>query len=301
MQLKKNLLLLVCLLSAISCHYQKDNLPEFSLQGLSEIQSGGFQVTAPDLTPLEEELTQFFKSYVKVLPGSFDTRVDYQSLLNEKIQFPEKYNKRRNKILGLIKAQPYDDVEETVLISFFINAYNFLAIDIVLNNSEKFLIKSIADLGGIQSFSAFNDAENFGYNVAGEMLTLDNIEKEELAELTNGADARLHFAVICASAGCPVLLNVPYNAIDLEAQLNFIASAGLRLKRMFAPERTKTFLSQIFKWYAKDFVKDVERTETHSSNNEYILSFISKYTGVQMGGLNKNLGYLKYDWDLNKL
>lgn len=300
MLLKKFLLLLVCLLFASSCKYQEDNLPEFSLQGLSEIESGGFKVTAPTLTPLQEELTSFYKTYVKVLPGSFDTRVDYQTLLNEKLDFIKEYNLRRDRILTLIENHPYDGISKKALIAFLINAYNFIAIDIVLNNSKEQLINSIADLGGSQSFMAFSDVDNYGYNVAGEILSLDIIEKEELADLTAGSDARLHFAVICASAGCPVLLNVPYNEKDLEAQLDFITKAGLSLKRMFSPERNKTNLSQIFSWYAQDFEKDIARTGSYSNQTDYILAFIAKFTGIQRAGLNTSLNYLNYDWTLNK-
>src|SRR5262249_17959447 len=74
--------------------------------------------------------------------------------------------------------------------AFFINAYNAMAIAIVF---ERYPVKSIRDIDG-----AFDKIRK---RIAGEMMTLDDVENR----LRAMKDARIHFAIVCASKSCPPL------------------------------------------------------------------------------------------------
>jgi len=88
--------------------------------------------------------------------------------------------------------------------------------------------------------------------VAGETLTLDQIEKEKLVSL---GDPRVHIALNCASIGCPPLIGTAFTADNLDAQLSqatkrWSAQQGMRLDH----RANVVVLHRIFDWYAADFL-----------------------------------------------
>ncbi|MBK25744.1 MAG: hypothetical protein CME70_17225 [Halobacteriovorax sp.] len=308
----KKVFFILMAISFVGC-YQVGNLPP-----IEDPFVGNFLVCAKDNTTgpfktfgtLESNLKKFFDSFVVAPDGSslppeldyssninYDSRVDYQKLLNEKESTTTK--ELRSSILGHINAIDLNSTNNEEIVAALLNAYNFIAIDIVIQNSCEGLIKSIANLGGENSFKAFSDSINFGYQVAGKVMSLDQIEKEKIAELTNYEDARIHFAVICASAGCPVLLHKPFNKDELDEQLSFITRAGLRLPRMFENRGETTFLSQIFDWYLDDFISDIAREEDFDTDEEFIQAFVKKYTPEGTSFNINDIEFVNYDWTLN--
>ena len=68
-------------------------------------------------------------------------------------------------------------------------------------------------------------------------------------------DPRIHFAVICASIGCPMLREEAFVADRLEAQLDEQARRFLsdRTRNRFDAPRGRLEVSKIFDWYGEDF------------------------------------------------
>lgn len=309
----KNILLVTIVLISASCYQVKGLPPIESVQGnLLVCAKSDIRGPFEKFDTLNENLDLFYSEFVKSPSGedlpvsieyesnpSYDSRVDYEKLL--KLKETARIKLLRNSILAHINLLDLNSLSKEQQIASLINAYNFIAIDIVIQNSCEGLINSIADLGGKDSFKAFSDSRNFGYFVAGEKLSLDNIEKDKIAELTNYEDARIHFAVICASAGCPVLLHKPFNALELSTQLNFITRAGLRLPRMFENSDEASFISSIFDWYLDDFISDIARTTEYESDEEYIQAFILKFSSEGTIFNVDNIDFVDYDWSLNKL
>lgn len=309
-----NIKIFSLLLLFLSGCYQVDSLDPVERLGfspiLSKCEKESNEGPFVSFGSLNSNFNTFLNKYVRspngeILPETldyssniaYDTRIDYQKILEEKEQAESK--ELRYSILGHIKK--FDELKDRKeKIAALLNAYNFIAIDIVIQDSCDGLINTISDLGGISSFKAFSDAQNFGYQVGSEKLSLDNIEKDKIAELTNYEDARTHFAVICASEGCPVLLHTAYTGADLEEQLDFITRAGLRLPRMFTNNNSGSFLSEIFNWYEDDFISDIMRTNEYGSKNEYIQDFVKKFS-AEGTTFNLNINYIEYDWSLNKL
>ena len=107
--------------------------------------------------------------------------------------------------------------------AFYINAYNILAIKVILRYNVRGSIMNVR--GG----------KIWGYRVGkvgGKSMSLDHVEKKIL--LKKYKDPRIHFAVVCASVSCPDLRTEPYTAAKLETQLS---------------EQTATFLKNPKKAY----------------------------------------------------
>ncbi|MBF0347028.1 MAG: DUF547 domain-containing protein [Magnetococcales bacterium] len=131
-------------------------------------------------------------------------------------------------------------------LSFHINAYNILALNMV---AEHWPLESIKDVGSIISPVWKKDAGSIG----GTKVTLDQVEHEILRPM---GDPRMHMAIVCASISCPDLRREPYVAAQLDQQLDdqargFLANSakGLRL------EGGTVKVSRIFSWFADDFAK----------------------------------------------
>jgi hypothetical protein len=168
--------------------------------------------------------------------------------------------------------------------AFYINAYNAWTIKLILSAYPK--LKSIKDLG-----SLFRSPwKKKICRINGDMLTLDNIEHDILRP--HFKDPRVHFAINCASKGCPPLRSEPYQGAVLDRQLDEMASAFINDTRYNRLAGGTLYVSKIFDWFARDFKKD-------------IIGFFMKYAE---GDLKRRLeakrgkiklAYRDYDWSLN--
>jgi hypothetical protein len=187
------------------------------------------------------------------------------------------------------RARPTAMTEEEGL-AFWVNAYNAVVLEMVL--------RSYPDLGSVQDVSGFFDKLTFP--VAGEELTLDEIEDRALAF----GDPRVHFAVVCASTGCPDLREEPYVAARLDAQLEdqtrrFLAQSEKGLR--FEADENRLWLSSIFKWYAGDFTggSTVVAFFARSKVVEWLGPFLAPELAAEIRESEPSVRYLDYDWSLN--
>lgn len=173
--------------------------------------------------------------------------------------------------------------------AFWINAYNARAIAGVL---ERYPIDSVRDVGflGGQVGGFFSRRE---HPVSGRRRTLDEIE-EEILLADPLWDHRIHWALTCASRGCPPLRPEPYRGVALERQLEFQAATYLNgpTGHRLDPGARRIQLSRILDWYREDF----ERAA--GSARAYALRYL---TGAALDALHEGweIGYLDYDWSLN--
>jgi len=160
--------------------------------------------------------------------------------------------------------------------AFYINAYNLLVIKGII---EKYPISSPMKIAG------FFDAKK--YTVAGEKLTLNDLEKKKLLKTTE--DARLHFVLVCAAMSCPKIVNFAYRPGDLNKILNQRTTTAINDPGFIRVEAKKVLVSEIFNWYRGDFIKD--------SNS--ILDYLNQYRNSTLN-TDLKLGYYEYDWSLNE-
>jgi hypothetical protein len=133
--------------------------------------------------------------------------------------------------------------------AFLINAYNAFTVELILTKYPD--LQSIKDLGSLLS----NPWKPKWIPLLGRRLSLDDIEHGLLRERGRYDEPRVHFAVNCASIGCPMLREEAFVAERLEEQLAQQAERFMadRTRNRYEPARGRLVLSKIFDWYGEDF------------------------------------------------
>ena len=172
--------------------------------------------------------------------------------------------------------------------ALWINLYNALVIRQVLARFPLASIRpTIAGLPNWPAFLAFFSRPVI--SVQGQPLSLDQIEHGLLRP--RFGDPRLHFALVCAARGCPLLRPEAYCAERIAAQLEEDARRFLPnpLKLRFDPACRTLYCSRIFQWYRRDFLA--------------VAPSIAAYVGRHRSDLDLpadvRIAYLPYDWALN--
>ncbi len=177
-----------------------------------------------------------------------------------------------------------DGLKKDEQFAFFINAYNGWTIKLILDHYPG--VKSIKELG---SFFQSPWKKKI-CRIDGELISLDHIEHKILRPRFK--DARVHFAINCASKGCPALRNRPYTGDGLDRQLTESTVSFINNRTKNYLEKNTLYVSSIFKWFKEDF------------NND-ILSFFNRYGDnelkqqLQVVQQPISIKYLEYDWSLN--
>ena len=183
--------------------------------------------------------------------------------------------------------------------AFLINAYNAFTIELILTRYPN--INSIRDLGNIVFSSPWK--KRF-FVLLESPRHLDEIEQQLLRRAADFDEPRIHFAVNCASIGCPALRPEAYDASRLDEQLDDQVSRFLRDRtrnRFSGGARATAFVSPIFRWYAEDF-------EAGYHDIASVQRFLARYaaalgdTSVDRARIEQGefaLAYTDYDWALN--
>lgn len=169
--------------------------------------------------------------------------------------------------------------------AFWFNLYNAKTIDVILDN---YPVRSIRKLGSFNSGPW--DNKNMTVAGIGEM-SLNDVEHKTLR--ANWDEPRIHYAVNCASYGCPNLKATPWEAETLEQDLEAAAIAYINHPRGVRVEDGRVIASKIFNWYKEDF----------GGNQTGILEHARQYA---QGDLKTDLeaasriSRYEYNWDLNE-
>jgi len=159
-----------------------------------------------------------------------------------------------------------------------------LTIQLVL---KYYPLKSIKDIGSSIQIPFVNTPWDVKFiSIGNEKMDLNNIEHGQLRKKFD--DPRIHFAIVCASKSCPVLLNEAYDPARLEQQLDKQAKVFLAdtFRNKIAADKIQ--LSKIFDWFKGDFTK-----------NGSLIDYLNKYALVKINANAEN-SYLDYDWSLNE-
>ena len=121
------------------------------------------------------------------------------------------------------------------------------------------------------------------------MISPNYIEHKILRKMN---DPRIHFVINCGSKSCPPLGNRILIGKDLNRQLENKTFAFVNNKDnvLIDSDNRIIYLSQIFKWYKKDF--------------DNLIEFIVKYLNADIdydSMKNYKIKYHKYDWSSNHI
>jgi len=168
--------------------------------------------------------------------------------------------------------------------AFWVNLYNAVTVDVILKNLP---LDSIRDIGLLGSGPWKDDAAI----VSGRTLSLDNIEHGILRP--DWKDVRIHYAVNCASIGCPNLATQAYTADNLEPMLEAAAIAYINHPRGFSGTPDNIIASNIYEWYQEDW-----------GSVQEVLDHARRYATGSTAGLLANatsIDSYNYDWSLNNI
>ena len=172
--------------------------------------------------------------------------------------------------------------------AYWVNLYNALTVKIVL---DAYPVKSIRriKLGRVIALGPWG--QNI-FMVGEQPVSLDNIEHDILRAIWR--DPRIHYAVNCASIGCPNLALSAYTADNAEEMLEAAARAYINHPRGVTVTEKGLVLSRIYKWFRADF------GGTEAGVIEHIRIYASDELLAALNGDLPVDGYA-YDWSLNEV
>jgi hypothetical protein len=204
--------------------------------------------------------------------------VDYKGFHADRI--------RLNRYLRKLEKADLSSFSPQQKLAFWINAYNAFTIKLILNH---YPVKSIRKIS--------RPWKQRIWKATGKTVSLDEIEHKILRK--EFKEPRIHFAIVCASIGCPDLQSFAYVPGKIEAQLNLAAQQFFGSRKHFYIEEegntVKIHISKIFKWFGEDFGKSKKERA----------AFMQKYLGKTTAAKIKKAAslkfkYLSYDWNLNR-
>ena len=170
--------------------------------------------------------------------------------------------------------------------AYWINLYNALTVRVVLDHYPVASIRDIK-LGGPLSFGPWSKKL---LHIEGEEVSLDDIEHRILRPFWH--DPRLHYALNCASLGCPDLRPRAFTAGAMEGALDGAARGYVNHPRGARVETGQLFVSSIYRWYAPDF----------GDSDAAIIAHLRRYAAPPLAAALAPITGIagdQYDWSLN--
>lgn len=171
--------------------------------------------------------------------------------------------------------------------ALWINFYNALTVQVVL---QHYPVRSILDIDTSPGLLADGPWDEKLVTIEGERLSLNDIEHRILRPIFG--DNRIHFAVNCASVGCPNLLKQVYSGDNVEDVLGQAARAYVNDRRGARVDGERLTVSKIFEWYADDF------GGSEATVVAFIEMFAEPILRTAIAG-RKGTAKTAYDWALN--
>lgn len=245
-----------------------------------------------EFDPTYEEYAEILNAYV------VGDRVDYAGLVKSR-------EKLERVVAAFASAAPESAGSDSSAamskadkIAFYINAYNATTL---LSIVERYPVKSIKDIGGVW--------KKRKWTIAGSEITINDIEHEILRKM---GEPRIHFAINCASIGCPPLADSPYLGDSLDSQLDAATRTALsdNTRANYSVDKKELKVSKIFSWFGKDFESisaDYSRPtgKKFSSRDGAVIAFVAYYldevTRETILSEAQKLGHLSYNWKLNDI
>src|SRR6185436_12622744 len=206
--------------------------------------------------------------------------------------------------LSKVTQAEFDGWSKAQRMAFLVNAYNAFAVEKILTRYPN--INSIWDFGKLFG----NPFKDRFFTLFGREFTLDGIEHETLRKPGAYDEPRLHFAVNCASVGCPMLREEAFVAARLESQLEEQTRRFLsdRTRNRYNAEGGRLEVSRIFDWYKEDWASGYRGFEGKGKPLHSREQFFAAYAALLaerpehrklIEDQKAPIQFLDYDWRLN--
>jgi len=209
-------------------------------------------------------------------------RVGYGRLNDADKQALESY-------IGRLTSTAVSTLNRDEQLAYWINLYNALTVDVVLDHYPVSSILKIRISPGLFSIGPWDKKL---ITVEGEELSLNDIEHRILRPIWR--DPRIHYAVNCASIGCPNLALEAYTAENVERMLEANAIAHVNHPRGVRFENGELIVSSIYRWFVADF----------GGGNAGVVRHLRQYARGELAEKladNSFIGDDAYNWSLNDL
>ena len=210
-------------------------------------------------------------------------RVDYPALTGDALRG------QLDGYIALLASTPVSELDRAEQQAYWINLYNALTLQVMRNHYPVDSIQDVDISPGLFSSGPWG-AELIA--VEDEVLTLDDIEHRILRPLWG--DPRIHYAVNCASIGCPNLQGRAWRAATLDADLEAAATTYVNHDRGFTVDDGDLVVSSIYDWFIADF----------GGNDEGVLRHLAQYASPDRQAMLQSARRIsdhRYDWALNDL
>jgi len=232
------------------------------------------------------------KQHVRYAGDGHASRVDYAGLQRDAAKLSAILDADQK-----VTRAEFDGWSKPQQEAFLINAYNGFTIRKILTRYPD--IRSIRDFGTVFG----NPWKDKFFTLFGAPATLDMVEHEMLRKPGAYDEPRIHFAVVCASIGCPMLRSEAFTADKLDAQLEdgirrFLSD---RSRNRYDAARGKLEVSKIFDWYGADFEKGnrgfTSLKATFAKYADLLADRPEDRAAIQAE--RADVAFLDYDWSLN--
>ncbi len=241
------------------------------------------------------------KKHVVLIDGGKSSQVRYAGFSQDRAEL-----RAYLATLSKVSQAEFNGWSKPQQMAFLINAYNAYTIEKILTRHPN--IKSIWDFGKVFG----NPFKDRFFTLFGREFSLDGIEHDTLRKPGAYDEPRVHFAVNCASVGCPMLREEPYVATRLDAQLEEQTRRFLsdRSRNRYNAQDNTLEVSEIFKWFSVDWTSGYRgfdgKTPAVTSREQWFGRYANLLTdnAEQQNILRAGkaaLRHLDYDWTLNDI
>ena len=238
------------------------------------------------------------KKHVVLVDGGKTSKVNYVELGKDRAAV-----KGYLESVSKVSEAEFNGWTKPQRMAFLINAYNGFTLELILQN---YPTKSIKDIGG--TFD--NRWKRKFFKLFGQDSYLDKIEHETLRKPGAYDEPRVHFALNCASIGCPSLREEAFTADKLDKQLEEQAVRFLsdRSRNRYEVKSEKLEVSMIFKWFKEDWESGYKgfdnKTPAIKSREDYFARYAKQLADApadqqKIADGKAAVSFLDYDWSIN--
>lgn len=206
--------------------------------------------TAPDSVASVDHApwSDFLSRYVSAGEDGVN-RLPYQSVAPSD-------HARLNAYIAMLENVAVTGLSGEEQLAYWINLYNAITVRVILDH---YPVESIRDIS-FQWFDGGPWKQNLT-TVEGRELSLDDIEHRIVRPIFG--DNRVHYALNCASIGCPNLQRRAYTRDNLEELLETGAREYINNPRGVRFDGDELIVSSLFEWYEEDFGQNQRRVIDH--------------------------------------
>ena len=175
--------------------------------------------------------------------------------------------------------------QRAAILSYWINAYNAVTIEGILRVYPTTTIRNhTSETGG------YNIWKNLMFNAGQKQVSLEDIEHKILRPM---GEPRIHFAIVCASVGCPRLLNEAYVPERLGDQLALNTRDFFNRPQNLQANGNVLRMSKIISWFGTDFAPSQQQQV------QVLSRYFPQWAQQVVANGNYGVDFLEYDWNLN--